>query len=202
MLCGSDPSSSKQKSPGCRRPSTTRDKGQRASRASTDRCACERLGIDQTPTAGSLQDDDVEPDQRQRIEATLRRTDELVAEKDQELNSVRQQMAELMSSRGSGGSPRPRTSTWPCCWTTMNWSWRNGNDCSSLQVEWHNKQRQAEVECSKERAQIARLRSELQEKIRDVEAQLARTNGNKPDGKSRKSGRRWLDHLGLKSDDK
>jgi hypothetical protein len=74
-----------------------------------------------------------------------------------------------------------------------------------LQEEWREKLRTAEVELAVERAKNARERTEVDEKIRDLEFKanaLERIRGNvhQQDTKSSRS-RRWLAQLGLISPD-
>lgn len=72
-----------------------------------------------------------------------------------------------------------------------------------LQDEWHEKLRSAEVEISIERAENARVRSQLQDKMRDLEAKLAaiEKQSEKETGHGGKPRRRWMDRLGLSGDD-
>ena len=69
-----------------------------------------------------------------------------------------------------------------------------------LQKDWEQKQRQAEIEMSLERAKLARERLELQEKLRNFEeANPPQTEDEKKIGKERNRGR-WLARLGLSND--
>ena len=73
----------------------------------------------------------------------------------------------------------------------------------NLQDEWQKKLSSAEVEISIERAQNARMRTELLEKMRDLEEQLDRAhkNAGEPTDAEGKSRGRWLDRLGLGEND-
>jgi hypothetical protein len=69
-----------------------------------------------------------------------------------------------------------------------------------LQEEWEQKQRQAEIEMSLERAKLARERLELQEKMRNIELQITPRNMDELDPvhtPQRRSRGNWLNRLGL-----
>jgi hypothetical protein len=65
----------------------------------------------------------------------------------------------------------------------------------TIQKEWEDKLRQAEIELSLERAKLARERSTMEERLRDAavlpKPEPRTTEGGKPV-------RKWLEHLGLK----
>jgi len=72
-----------------------------------------------------------------------------------------------------------------------------------LQTEWEEKLRQAEIDLSVERAEIARQRAGIQEELRRAEESDAKdTGGQDRSEKSSKADRpargRWLTRLGLK----
>lgn len=75
-----------------------------------------------------------------------------------------------------------------------------------LQAEWEEKQRQAEIEMSMERAKLARERLELQEKLREFEGdRKLEVGANNPVDSTSKSGKgnargRWLARLGLRDE--
>lgn len=75
----------------------------------------------------------------------------------------------------------------------------------SLQGEWEDKVRQAEIDISMERAKLARQRSEVESKVAELESQLAKHGGTLPPPEVVEPGggrtRKWLEHLGLKEDD-
>ncbi len=69
-----------------------------------------------------------------------------------------------------------------------------------LRDDWEQKQRQAEIEMSLERAKLARERLEIQEKIqRYEENNSSQTDDEKQSGKTRTRGR-WLARLGLRDE--
>jgi thiamine phosphate synthase YjbQ (UPF0047 family) len=69
-----------------------------------------------------------------------------------------------------------------------------------LRDDWEQKQRQAEIEMSLERAKLARERLEIQEKIqRYEENNSSQTEEETPSGKTRTRGR-WLARLGLRDE--
>ncbi len=69
----------------------------------------------------------------------------------------------------------------------------------TIQKEWEDKLRQAEIELSMERAKLARERSLLEEQLRQQAAlpkpEPVKTEGGKPV-------RKWLEHLGLRENNK
>jgi chromosome segregation ATPase len=73
-----------------------------------------------------------------------------------------------------------------------------------LQAEWEQKQRQAEIEMSLERAKLARERLELQEKIRDMEdsesEHHAEPGATPPEARVGRRKGKWLSRLGLKEE--
>ncbi|MEM9644861.1 MAG: hypothetical protein AAF989_07695 [Planctomycetota bacterium] len=75
------------------------------------------------------------------------------------------------------------------------------NRLQTMQQEWDEKFRQAEIEASLERAKLSRERQELARKAEELDEQLeqakqALENSRQPDGKKR----RWLAELGLGSE--
>ncbi len=69
-----------------------------------------------------------------------------------------------------------------------------------LRDDWEQKQRQAEIEMSLERAKLARERLEIQEKIQHYEENnSSQTEAENPSGKTRTRGR-WLARLGLRDE--
>jgi hypothetical protein len=69
-----------------------------------------------------------------------------------------------------------------------------------LRDDWEQKQRQAEIEMSLERAKLARERLEIQEKIqRYEENNSSQTEDENQSGKIRTRGR-WLARLGLRDE--
>jgi len=78
-----------------------------------------------------------------------------------------------------------------------------------MQQDWEQKQRQAEIEMSLERAKLARERLDLQEKIRNLEDTSeqneavfeteAKSRSSSSDGRARSRGR-WLARLGLRDE--
>lgn len=70
----------------------------------------------------------------------------------------------------------------------------------TIQQEWEQKLRQAEIEFSMERARLGRERAQMEEKLRALEATLPANSSAEPEKNEKPSGRRWLDRLGLKDD--
>lgn len=148
-----------------------------------------------------LDGDQLDSSEQEHIEATIRRTDDYMAEKDRELAELREQLDALVKS-GSADAQASADMVHEQILDQDQIIAAERARLAELQAEWHEKMRQAEVECAKERAQNARLRSELQEKLRDVEAELKKARGAANEsGSAKRSGRRWLDHLGIQKDD-
>ena len=73
----------------------------------------------------------------------------------------------------------------------------------TLQGQWKEKLRKAEVDISVERAKIARDRAELEEKVAQLEAEKARLSkaGPAKPGQEKPTKGNWLSRLGLKEGD-
>jgi chromosome segregation ATPase len=137
---------------------------------------------------GEAEDDSPsDAQERATIDSTIRMTDEVVAAKEREIAQLREQLANLNTSRDDAQvvalldhdelilAERKRL--------------------AELQQEWEEKLRTAELELSVERAKIAREQSELAEWRMELETlrdSLPSTAG----GESKRR-RRWLDQLGL-----
>jgi len=84
--------------------------------------------------------------------------DTLLAHKDERIEQLE---ADLAAARQQNEAKTPRQES------------ASNEDLDRIQHEWIEKQRAAEVEIAVERAQNARTRAELEEKMRDLEAELA-----------------------------
>ena len=134
------------------------------------------------------------------VQGTIKITDEVVAAKEREIEELRQllesqtqQVGEV--AVGAAAVAQMLDSDELVC--------QERESLKRLQDSLREQLRQAEVDISLERAKLARERSELDEKIRGIEAEKA----NLPPGgssdhshdKGKKQGRKWLTQLGLGS---
>ena len=143
-------------------------------------------------------------DDRLTVEGTIRITDEIVGQRDQEITELRKLLSQKTVSPAEASNS-----------VTANEELLAQDEIirlererlAALNQEWREKLRQAEVDLSVQRAGLARERAELQEKIRVIEAereQLAsQQNGNQPapGSKPKKPARRWMERMGLKEQD-
>ena len=142
-------------------------------------------------------------EERATIEGTIRITDEVVAEKDAEIAQLR---ARLEQGPG-GGVPAvelesPDEDESPVSPLSDDERLETERQrLATLEGEWEEKLRAAELELSVERAKIAREQAELAELRIEVEAQrkanTATSGGGEEEGKP--AGRNWFNKLGLGS---
>jgi hypothetical protein len=147
----------------------------------------------------SLEADDVDENdeeavaERTSIEGTIRITDEIVAQKDQELAELRRQMEQ---QGGPGGSSAAAAAELLDRDEIIR---QEREKLAQAQAEWREKIGRAEIDVSVERAKIARERAELEEKIRQFQVDQDRAAANTDAADPSKPGRgRWLARLGLK----
>ena len=118
------------------------------------------------------------------FEKTLRLADEMLDDKDAEIQRLRDQLEQLQEQDNQ----------------VADSDLVSENDqvdierkkLQSLQDEWREKMRRAEVEFSLERAKLTREHEQLTEKLCRLEAELERSSGGRQGG-----GRKWLKQLGL-----
>ena len=133
--------------------------------------------------------------ERLKIEDVIRRTDAILAEKDREIQELKSVLANQSSNLGTvavGAAALGELIDQDAVIREERQSLKR------LQEEWMEKLRQAEIDISLERANMARQKAELEEKRRLLEM---RTLAALPDAAApgEKSGRgRWLARLGLK----
>ena len=79
---------------------------------------------------------------------------------------------------------------------------RYGQKLETMQEEWREKLRKAEIDISVERAKIARERAELEEKIQTLSQARISDETDEDDGENGKKPKRsrWLARLGLGDD--
>jgi len=146
------------------------------------------------------QDSGLEPGDRREIEATLRRTDEIVAAKEREIADLRELLEQQSNQVGELAVGAAAIAQ---IMDHDELIIQERERLQQAQEEWREKLRQAEVEISLERARIARERTELQEKQHALEKQAAQQAPPSSDGKPAEklgSRGRWLTRLGLKDE--
>jgi cell division septum initiation protein DivIVA len=146
-------------------------------------------------------DDDDEDGARDRltIEGAIRITDQVVAEKEQQIEEMKSQLerstVDADQSQAVAG-----------LLDADEVIRKEREKLRRLQEDWQDKLRKAEIEISVERAKLARERTTMEEQIRSYKAQFAQRSAAEKsspetDG-SKKSGRgNWLSRLGLTGDD-
>jgi chromosome segregation ATPase len=147
-------------------------------------------------------DDETRRDERLRIEEAIRATDAALAEKNTEIEELQRLLAHQSDNLGSVavgaaafGEMLDKDAI--VC--------QERERLKQLQSEWEDKLRQAEVELSVQRAQIARARVELDERQRTIDSDATsradERDSQTSDAKGKKPPRgRWLSRLGLKDD--
>lgn len=146
-------------------------------------------------------DDDDEDEARDRltIEGAIRITDQVVAEKEQQIEEMKCQLARRPAEADQSQAVADVLDADEVV--------RNEREkLRLLQEHWQEKLRKAEIEISVERAKLARERATMEEQIQSYEAQIAQLSAAESaspdtDG-TKKSGRgNWLSRLGLTGDD-
>jgi hypothetical protein len=146
------------------------------------------------------QDSGLEPGDRREIEATLRRTDEIVAAKEREIADLRELLEQQSNQVGELAVGAAAIAQ---IMDHDELIMAERERLQHAQEEWREKLRQAEVEISLERARIARERTELQEKQHALEklaAQQTPPSGETKPGDKPGNRGRWLTRLGLKDE--
>lgn len=131
--------------------------------------------------------------ERTNIEGTIRITDQIVAQKDQEIVELKR----LLDERHE---PATSASTAAAELLDRDEVIRQEREkLAQAQAEWREKIGQAEIDISVERAKIARERAVLEEKVRQFESEQERLAANQESADPSKPTRgRWLARLGLK----
>lgn len=127
-------------------------------------------------------------EERLRIDEVIRLTDAAIAEKDRELERLRQSLAAQPPAEMGASLARETLDNDALIRAERE-------NLRQLQAKWEDMLRAAEVEMSVERAKLARERAEIDEKLRT----MAADSGAAAVTGSQKSSRgRWLARLGLK----
>lgn len=146
------------------------------------------------------EDDPDDAQQRRRIEDTIRRTEELVALKDREIEELQRLLQEQSSHLGEMAVGAAAVAEVLDRDEVIR---QERENLARLQEEWREKLRGAEVEISLQRARLARERAELDEKLQQYQALLQKLGPNPETDTAKKQPTRgnWLTRLGLRSED-
>jgi DNA repair exonuclease SbcCD ATPase subunit len=152
----------------------------------------------------SLEQDNEDQDEARRaerlqIESVILTTDSTLREKQEEIEELKRRLEE--QGEAEGAMPVVRAAPAP----SIDSHELVQERLAQLEAEWEQKLRQAEVDISLQRAQLARTRAEIDERQRTLDEHGARHDANvanDPGGKSKKAPRgRWLSRLGLQEDE-
>jgi len=137
---------------------------------------------------------------RQRSNDIIKKTDQLLTDKQREIDELKQLLEEQSSNIGDVAVGAAAIAG---ILEDDELIMQERENLAAMQDEWRQKLRIAEVDISMERAKLARGRADLEDRIQDLERQLAQSgSGENTKGKSSSANRgRWLERLGLKSDD-
>lgn len=131
--------------------------------------------------------------ERLRIEEVIRQTDQVLADKDREINELRQLLENQSSNLGAvavGAAALGEILDKDAIVQEERANLRR------LQQEWEEKLRQAEIEISVERAKIARQRAELEGQLHAADPSPSQTQNDQAASAKPAHGR-WLSRLGL-----
>jgi hypothetical protein len=164
---------------------------------------------DDVGTPGAMRKED-----RLTVEGAIQITDDIVRQRDAEIEELRAQLGTQGSAGGTtsgdelDGSSAQADPAVAAALDQDEIIRQERERLKSLETEWEEKVRVAEIELSVHRAKISRERVELEEELRRLEeakeslkAEQAACVGQ-PAGKARKPARKWLERLGLKDSDK
>jgi 7-keto-8-aminopelargonate synthetase-like enzyme len=133
------------------------------------------------------------------VEEAIRRTDAVVAAKNQEIEKLQSLLQEQSASVGSMAVGAAAVAEVLDKDEVIRQERQN---LQALQEEWRDKLRHAEVEISVQRAKLARHQAELEERARLIEEQSRGVSLEEPEERKEKPSRgNWLRRLGLKSGD-
>jgi hypothetical protein len=135
------------------------------------------------------------------IEGTIRITDEVVANKDEEIAVLREQLASLRAASGKVGVDREREMAITRLIDEDEVIQQHRKRAAQLEQEMEETLRATEMELSLERAKLARHQAELADARLELEAMRTScppSGGQAPTGTPK---RRWLAKLGLSGDD-
>ena len=133
--------------------------------------------------------------ERTSIEATIRITDQIVAQKDREIAELKQ----LLEQQAGSTPSQTADSAAAELFDRDEMIAQERQRLRHVQEEWREKIGKAELDISVERAKVGRERAELEEKIRQYQAEQERRDDAADPNRPTKG--RWLARLGLKDID-
>lgn len=136
--------------------------------------------------------------QRLSIDETIRKTDQIVADKNEEIEELKRLLSEQSAINGDMAVG---AAAFADLLDQDELILEERDNLRTLQEDWREKLRQAEVDISMERAKLARERAQMEEQkqfLEDELAQISRGNSKETTASSRG---RWLSRLGLSADD-
>lgn len=151
----------------------------------------------------ALEADDDEPadeetvEERANIEGTIRITDQIVAQKDEEIADLKR----LLEENGGSSTDKQQQTAVDNLLDADDLVRQEREKLAQTQAEWREKIGQAEIDISVERAKIAREQAELEERVRQFESQHQPAESNKEADDGKPARGRWLARLGLNADD-
>ena len=140
------------------------------------------------------EDDEDARQERVSIEGTIRVTDQIVAQKDQVIAELREQI-----EAHGGESSVSHTAAVAKLLDSDEIIRQEREKLTQLQAEWRQKIGEAEIDISVQRAKLARDRAEIDDKLRQFQMDQdtrGPTEDNTETGKPTRG--RWLARLGLK----
>lgn len=144
-------------------------------------------------------EDEEQVEERNTIEGTIRITDQIVGQKDEEISELKRRLEELPGTM----STKAATDGAIADVLDRDEIIREERErLQQLQLEWREKIGKAETDLSVERAKIARERAEIADKMQHYAlGQEPRTQGGNISDASKPARGRWLSMLGLKEVD-
>ncbi len=150
------------------------------------------------------QDESIDANDRLTVEGAIRITDDIVAQRDEEIVALKEQLAQ---QSGEPAEPGAAAASNDQLFNQDDIIRQERERLAALNQELREKLRQAEVDLSVQRAGLARERAQLQEKLRIVETEREELAAQQPvnpaaaGGKPKKPARRWMERMGLKEQD-
>jgi chromosome segregation ATPase len=146
-------------------------------------------------------------DERLTVEGTIRITDEMIMQRDQEIAQLKDQLTQQGNQLVAAEQTTVVTAVEAEVLDQDAVIQQERQRLVELQHEWQEKLRQAEVDISVQRARLARERTDVDEQLRTLEEEKTALASQKPGessapNSSKKPGHRWLARLGLKESDR
>jgi hypothetical protein len=138
--------------------------------------------------------------ERLKIEDVLRSTEKAIAEKDKEIQELKQRLEESASVSNLMQAAAAVEEVLQNDTAVQE----EREKLRQLEAQWQNKLSQAEIEISLERAKLARERAELDERLRVMGLDASKTPGapNAADAAGQPTRGRWMSRLGLTDADR